>query len=288
MTASSRNTAAASQHSSIAAYSLAPFDEWLRSWGAADRTIVDRTIVIAAGLREWGDPECVTTESLARWMAAPGRSQWTRVTYCYHLKSFFGWLHESGRIPIDPTAGLRVPKAPKDKPRPLSMAEVKTVLSGASGSLRAWLLVALLSGLRAHEIAKLRGQDIDEEQIFVLGKGRQEAIIPTHPQLWDLAQEYPRGGWWFPAKTSRSSTGHVASQSISTMVTKHFSDLGIEGSIHRCRHTYATQLLRNGANIRVVQTLLRHESLATTAKYTAVNEDELASAVHALDLGEAS
>lgn len=55
--------------------------------------------------------------------------------------------------------------------------------------------------------------------------------------------------------------------------------LGIEGSLHRCRHTYVTSLLRSGANIRVVQSLMRHQGLAVTARYLEVNDDERTDAV---------
>lgn len=256
------------------------FEKWLRSWSAADRTVKDRTIVIASGLRRWGNPATTTPEVLTAWLSSVEFSPWTRVTYYYHLRSYFGWLYDTGQIPTDPTADLRAPRPPKNKPRPLTPGELAMVLPPATGNLRAWLLLGLLAGLRAHEIAKLRGEDIDADAIFVLGKGRQQAFIPTHPDLWLLAQGYPRRGWWFP--TTRAASGHVSSQSISTIVTRYFSALGVEGSIHRCRHSYATQLIRNGANIRVVQTLLRHESLATTAKYAAVDEDERELAVRGL------
>lgn len=251
---------------------LGGFEAWLRSWSAADRTIADRVIVIRAGLREWGDPRQATPDTLTQWLSNPRLSPWSRVTYFHHARSYFGWLHQTGQIEVNPAAELRVPKSPKDKPRPLTKAEVDLVLTAATGHLRAYLMLGLLAGLRVHEIAKFRGEDINAESIFVLGKGRQQAFIPTHPDLWVLAQEYPRRGWWFAS--TRSDVGHVLGTSISTMVTKHFSAFGVEGSIHRTRHTFATNLLRSGVNVRVVQELMRHQSLATTARYCAVDEDE--------------
>jgi integrase/recombinase XerD len=74
----------------------------------------------------------------------------------------------------------------------------------------------------------------------------------------------------------------VTSLAVSTMTTQLFKANGIEGSIHRCRHTYATQLLRAGVNIRVVQTLMRHASLTSTQIYTAVDEDERRDAINRL------
>ena len=74
----------------------------------------------------------------------------------------------------------------------------------------------------------------------------------------------------------------VTPTAVSLAVSNLFARLGIEGSLHRCRHTYGTRLLRSGANIRVVQTLMRHSNLTTTAKYTAVDESEQIEAIRRL------
>lgn len=125
----------------------------------------------------------------------------------------------------------------------------------------------------------MRGEDVTERSIYVRGKGDKAASVPTHPILWDLAQDYPRRGYWFPPRRAGSTKLHVDSTTVTSTVTHHFAALGIEGSCHRGRHTYATRLLRSGANLRVVQTLMRHESLTTTARYCAVDEDERMAAV---------
>lgn len=72
---------------------------------------------------------------------------------------------------------------------------------------------------------------------------------------------------------------------VSTRTTRLFAANGIEGSIHRCRHTYATRLLRAGVNIRVVQELMRHKSLASTQIYTAVDEVERRDGIDRLGAG---
>jgi len=169
-------------------------------------------------------------------------------------------------------ARMRHPKPGKSVPRPLTPAQVATVLSAATNpNLHAWLTLGLYAGLRAHEIAKIRGEDVDEDQLWVLGKGGEGAFVPTHPAVWVLAQTMPRAGWWFP---TRSSLEHVRATGVSTMTTRLFAANGIEGSIHRCRHTFATELLRAGVNIRVVQELMRHKSLASTMLYTEVTRLE--------------
>ena len=126
---------------------------------------------------------------------------------------------------------------------------------------------------------RLLCSDVTADQLYVFGKGGQGAFLPTHHLVWELARTRPRQGWWFP---TCSSVGHVTSMSVTTMTTRLFAANGIQGSIHRCRHTYATELLRGGANIRVVQELMRHKSLTSTQIYTAVNEDERRAAINRL------
>jgi integrase/recombinase XerD len=93
-----------------------------------------------------------------------------------------------------------------------------------------------------------------------------------------MAQRYPRYGYWFPG----NQAGHIRPQQVSMTVGRLFHSIGIEGSIHRCRHVFGTRLLRSGVNIRTVQKLMRHANLDTTANYTAVDEDELRAAIDLL------
>lgn len=261
---------------------LKDFETWMRAWGASDTTVRSRSSVVGVWLAACGgNPYTAPAAAVMAWLASPAFSPWTRQTYFYHLKSFYTFMEDCGLVVENPMRLLRTPRTPKDRPRPLTTDEAARALAASKGNLRTWLLLGLLAGLRAHEIAKVRGQDVNERSLYVVGKGMQQAFIPTHPTLWQVAQSYPALGYWFPSRKG-SKTPHIAGTSVSAIVTRHFRSLGIEGSSHRCRHSYATNLLRNGANIRVVQTLMRHESLATTAKYTAVDEDERALAIGGL------
>lgn len=145
--------------------------------------------------------------------------------------------------------------------------------------LRLWLLLGLLAGLRRHEVAKIKGADVDENAIYVLGKGGQAAVVPTHPLLWLAAQDMP-AGYWFPS--SHRDRPHVSANLVGDVVRRHFRSLGIAGSIHRTRATYGTTLLRNGHNIRVIQGLMRHRSLSSTEHYLGVTEDERVAAINSL------
>lgn len=262
---------------SPAAGAIDDFEMWLRSWGAAERTVKLRVGVVRKHLAPMGVPPA--TGDLAAWLARDDWSPWTRCTFHASARSWCGWLVQAGLADRDPTEGLRAPSIPAGAPRPLSVGEVARVLSVAEGDVRTYVLLGLLAGLRAHEVAKLRGEDVTAEAIHVVGKGGRAASIPTHPDLWALAQTYPASGFWFP---TRSERGHVAPTRVSTAVTSRFRRAGVEGSLHRCRHTYGTRLMRSGASLRVVQTLMRHASIATTQRYLAVDEDERAAAIRLL------
>lgn len=253
---------------------------WARSWGASPATISTRTTILRRYLTlhpdDWDRPDVI-----AQWIGQEHLSQWSRCTYLSALRSYCDWLMRTGQRTDDPTAGVKRPRSPRPRPRPFSDDEVELILQSRphNPDVTAWLALGVLAGLRAHEVAKLRGEDVGQEMIYVEGKGGSVAFVPTHPRLWSIAQEYPRAGWWF--RSPRSDT-HISRNWISTCTREHLKSLGIEGSMHRARHTFGTTLLRNGANLRVVQELMRHASITSTQGYTLVSDDERASAIHTL------
>jgi integrase/recombinase XerD len=260
------------------------YEAWLHSW-ARPKTEGARVGLIRNRLAAWGHPETWTPAQVQTFLTwgtdraglPERRPEWTVSTYYSHLHDFAKWCVRAGVIDRDFMLEVRKTAHPSNLPHPLSEAEVGIVLAAASSRQRTWLLLALLAGLRAHEIAKLRGEDIDPELIYVAGKGGKRAAIPTHPELWRIAQDYPRHGYWFPTRG-----GHVTAGRVSASIGALFDDHGIEGSIHRARHTFGTRLVRAGVDLRRVQTLMRHSNLATTAGYTAVADDGLRDAVRLL------
>lgn len=253
---------------------------YLASWVRSDRTLTSRTTIVRSRLRAWG-LEGMTAQNIQRWLMWDDkrnkrRAAWTSSTYFGHLRCFTEWAVAAGYLAESPMGQVKKPETPRGKPRPLNDTEVALILDRATGDMRAWIILALHAGLRSHEIAKIRGEDVSQWHIHVVGKGGKEADLPTSPEIWELAQHYPRTGYWFP---SPRGEGGMHPGRLSHKVSVFFESLGIPGSLHRCRHTFGTRLLRSGVHIRTVQTLMRHESLQTTANYTAVDDDEMRSAV---------
>lgn len=262
---------------------LRSYDDWLESW-ARPATRKARERLARSRLREWSHPADWDTQTIQRFIMWDDRkqrrrSEWTQSTYYSHLRDFTQWCMATGVVEVDPMVGVKKTGKPTSLPRPLTDPEIRAAMAAGSTQQKAWLLLALLAGLRAHEIAKIRGEDISERALYVEGKGGKRAAIPLHPDLWQLAQEFPRRGWWFPTD---GPEGHVTAGRVSASISKLFDDLGIDGSIHRARHAYGTRLVRAGVDLRRVQTLMRHSNLATTAIYTAVEDDGLRDAIHLL------
>ena len=218
---------------------LTDFALWLRSRGCGERTIRDRLEHVQDFARHHPSFPNVNPMHISAWIGREGFAPYSRATYFGHLRSYFTFALENDLIERDPMARMRRPKVPQGTPRPLTAEQVDLLLSRANQSLRnrnlrTRLILSLYAGLRAHEIAKLRGEDVDQDNIFVMGKGGRTDQIPTHPLIWAEAQKRPKVGWWFPSNTA---LGHVSATTVSTATSRFFDACGIEGSIHRCRHT---------------------------------------------------
>jgi integrase/recombinase XerD len=256
------------------------YAEHQRAGGARSRTVQARLcgVRLLSTFCTDGDPRTVTRGDLTRWLGNPQLAAWTRATYWCHARAWCAFLVESGRREDDPAAKMKRPRVPRGVPRPLSNAQVATVLAVAGRKTRVFVLLAAYAGLRVHEIAQIRGEDVDDRTVRVVnGKGGHDRVIPTHPFIWAAAADFPRRGLWFP---SYGVAGHIKADSVSTAIRRALLSVGIEGHAHQLRHTFGTQVLKSsGGNLRVAQELLGHASPASTALYTLVDQDDLRAAV---------
>jgi integrase/recombinase XerC len=210
------------------------------------------------------------------------------------LRSFYKFAMRQGIAANNPAKPLRNPRQQRKLPHVLSNQEVGRLLNAppASGSAglrdRAILETIYSAGLRVSELVGLRDGDLDraEQIVRVRGKGRKERISPLgsyavkaidayarkrvrHPQVESLGRDAP-------VFVNRFGRG-LTTRSIGRMLEKYIvqSDLDTRTSPHTLRHSFATHLLDRGADIRSVQELLGHKSLATTQIYTHVSAANL-------------
>ena len=184
-----------------------------------------------------------------------------------------------------PTALKRMSRVrqPQKLPQILSVEEVERLLASASNPKhRAALAVAYGAGLRASEVVHLKIADIDSERMIVRvvqGKGRRDRYAMLSPSLLKILRDWWRhghaqgkmlqGGWLFPGRNPMNplSTRQL-NRACHLAATKAELDKRI--SMHTLRHSFATHLLENKVDIRVIQVLLGHRKLETTARYSHV------------------
>jgi site-specific recombinase XerD len=220
-------------------------------------------------------------DEIADWLF--GDDLWqpkTRATYLSAISGLHRWLFEQNISDYNPTTGLAV-KPGRRLPDPLTDDEMARVLAEATDAeptpVRLWCTLAGLGGLRRGELIGLDRSRITAETIRVIGKGDKQRVIPTHPQVWEAVRGLPAG----PVVRGSCRKPGV----LSTRVGREFRTLGItRGSIHRCRHWFASALLAAGVDCRVVQVLMGHSSLATTQVYLLVSDLQTRQAVATLSL----
>jgi integrase/recombinase XerD len=177
-------------------------------------------------------------------------------------------------------------KEPQKLPPVLSPEEVKRVLAMATSlKARAMLTLAYGCGLRASEVVRLRACDIDSEQMIiriVQSKGRKDRNVMLPAQILDLLRQWwkkrptkrdagvaPEHRWLFPGRIDRHPT---TARQFGRLFKQAAKAAGLRKavSLHSLRHSFATHLLEDGTDIRLIQALLGHEKLDTTARYTRV------------------
>lgn len=210
------------------------------------------------------------------------------------LRSFYGFLAAEGRVPDDPTRHVRAPKVPEKLPDYLSEAEVERLMDmepGASfDTVRTKALLELLyaTGARVSELLGLRPEalNLSERWIRVYGKGGKERVIPFHERAKKALARWLRvREARFSAKPSDGElfVNRRGGKLDRSRFWRDLSELGKRAGLdgvhpHLLRHSFATHLLRKGADLRAVQELLGHSSLTTTQIYTHLERSALKNA----------
>ena len=209
------------------------------------------------------------------------------------LRSFYKWMLKESRCEVNPMLLIRTPRQTKRLPKAITVDQVERLLAAPDNREtlgardRAILETLYSTGVRVSELVDLNRNDLDmnEQTLHVRGKGRKERIVPLGSHAMAAIRHYltllepdPRftavrqRGMVDPATPLfiNKNGGRLSSRSVRRKLDKYLLSVGLDPAIspHTLRHSFATHLLDNGADLRSVQELLGHQSLSTTQIYT--------------------
>lgn len=207
------------------------------------------------------------------------------------LKTFYSYFLKQGRISNNPTDGIKSPKLGIHLPTYLTIDEVNKLLDievtdAFSSRNKAILELMYATGLRISEVISLEFKNIDYDEciIRVMGKGSKERIVPVNDYAIKYLKEYIDN--YRPELVKNEINNYIflnnhgrmlTRQGIFKMIKNYAALKNIKKTIgpHTLRHTFATHLLENGADLRVIQELLGHSDISTTQIYTHLTKEAL-------------
>lgn len=221
---------------------------------------------------------------------ARGCSKRTAARKLAALRSYFRYCLLNQDSSTNPAQAIRSPKFGKPLPKFLYPSTVSNLLDLPDDSPlglrdRAMLELLYATGIRVGELVALELKDIrqDSNQLLVTGKGNKQRLLPIHLQAVISLEKYLQGGrpallnTATPALWLNNSGGVLSQRGVRWILTKYCKRLADTRSVspHVIRHSFATHLLENGADLRTVQELLGHSSLSSTQVYTHVTRERL-------------
>jgi integrase/recombinase XerD len=230
-------------------------------------------------------PEDVRTYQVYLVHQKRASSSMLQQTVCALRFLYRNTLGKEWALPYIPT-----PRREKKLPVVLSQDEVSRFLDHLPNlKHRALIMTAYATGMRVSEVVSLRAADIDSDRMMIRveqGKGRKDRYVMLSPNLLELLRAYWKvarpADWLFPGQ--RPGT-HLTAKRVLQVCIKAGAAAGLtkRATVRALRHSFATHLLEAGANIRVIQILLGHRSLRTTARYTHVSQETICSTSSPLD-----
>lgn len=202
------------------------------------------------------------------------------------IKSFFKWACMTENTKNNPAISIELPKRPKRLPKVMTIKDIEEILSKELSKLDKVILELLYScGFRVSELVNLNVNDINlnSNSILCTGKGNKERIVPIGRVAKSKIKDYLLEREYFIA-INNLDTKHFLINSEGRFITRQdiYNLVHSQGEIinknispHTLRHTFATHLLENGADLRIVQELLGHSDVATTQLYTHISKKRL-------------
>lgn len=202
------------------------------------------------------------------------------------IKGFFKWLSINELIKHNPALSIEQPKLPKRLPKVLSMKEISELLDANMSVLdKAILELLYAAGLRVSELADIQNHNIDLNSKYIrcIGKGSKERIVPIGNKACIAIRKYLKEREYIVKKFNlntkylfiKDNGKKITRQDIYVFIRELGKNINKEISPHTIRHSFATHLLENGADLRVVQELLGHSDVSTTQLYTHISKKRL-------------
>lgn len=281
-----------------------PFSEHLRVLNYSEETVYSREYQLRCFIH-WCDergvsyPQEVTDKLVERYQRYLHRfrkkngkalSINTQMSHLSGIRVYFKWLYKEGYVERNPTLAMVMPKEEKRLPRNVAIEKMEEILSRADIETplglrdRAMMEVMYSTGLRRAELSKLSVYDVNTRHGILTvrqGKGKKDRIVPIGERAIKWVEKYIVESRWQLLKgpddgrlfLSFHSGQGVSSGCISATIRGYIQASGVteQGCCHIFRHTMATSMLDNGADIRYIQEMLGHSFLSTTQIYTKVS-----------------
>jgi len=239
----------------------------------------------------------ITVDSVRAYMASLNEKQYSKSTTARKLatlRSFYKFLVKRGYLSTNPVITVRTPKQDKKLPKFLEYDQVRKLLETPPtdnwlGARDCAIMETLYStGVRVSELVALNIEDVDflSEVLHVRGKGKKERLTPVGSSALQAIQHYmefrnrrAQGNGNFDSKVLfvNKHGKRLSTRSVRRKMDKYLKMAGLDPTIspHTLRHSFATHMLNNGADLRSVQELLGHQSLSTTQIYTHLTTKKL-------------
>lgn len=260
--------------------------DWLRRTGASAITQKYRREVLGRLCKALPGPLLgATFDDLDRWQAELTVGVSTIAGYSSHVRCFYRWAVDNGRLDVDPSLRLPSPKVPKRFPRPIPEADLQIALACAPEPLRTWLVLAAFMGLRAMEVAGMTAESVVEldRRLYLegIGKGDKPYRLPVPEHVVPILRQHLAGR---TGRLWRTAPGRRPSRPIdvSAQVATFFRRIGMNYTLHMLRHSFGTTMYRQTRDLLLVQDCMRHESPVMTRLYVQTSSPEATAAMDRL------